>query len=135
MRQLIVELSDAQMRALETSARIKQTRPEALIAEQLRSLMPNIADMRKVSVKQYTRYRASRGYVAVREKQIPYRVIMHSTQPHNLPQEMSNPANDRRNDLERRKNVLQRTAGIWKNRQDTPKDGLQFQLEARSEWD
>jgi len=35
----------------------------------------------------------------------------------------------------RRREVLRQTAGMWKDRRDSMKDGLQYQLEARAEWD
>lgn len=34
----------------------------------------------------------------------------------------------------RRLDILRRTAGMWKDRTDIPKDGTQFQLAARAEW-
>jgi hypothetical protein len=38
-------------------------------------------------------------------------------------------------DRARRLAILRQTAGMWKDRTDIPKDGLQYQLEARAEWD
>lgn len=38
-------------------------------------------------------------------------------------------------DRARRLQLLQRTAGIWKDRADVPKDGLDYQREERAEWD
>lgn len=35
----------------------------------------------------------------------------------------------------RRLELLKRTAGIWKDRADVPKDGLAYQQEERAEWD
>lgn len=35
----------------------------------------------------------------------------------------------------RRRALLQRTAGMWKDRVDVPKDGLRYQREERAEWD
>lgn len=34
----------------------------------------------------------------------------------------------------RRLAILRRTAGMWKDRADIAKDGMQFQLAARAEW-
>ncbi|WEF35074.1 hypothetical protein [Pseudoduganella chitinolytica] len=34
----------------------------------------------------------------------------------------------------RRLAILRRTAGMWKDRADIAKDGVQFQLAARAEW-
>lgn len=36
---------------------------------------------------------------------------------------------------ERKLSILRRTQGMWKERSDVPKDGLQYQIETRSEWD
>lgn len=36
---------------------------------------------------------------------------------------------------EQRRQVLRRVRGMWKERVDAPRDGLQYQLESRAEWD
>ena len=38
-------------------------------------------------------------------------------------------------DRVRRLEVLMGTFGMWKGKGDMPQDGLQYQLEARAEWD
>jgi hypothetical protein len=47
----------------------------------------------------------------------------------------ASPLADEQAERQRRLRVLQGTFGMWKDRDDIPKDGLQYQLEARSEWD
>lgn len=50
---------------------------------------------------------------------------------------LSPPGSPARYDAEReqRRQVLRRVRGMWKERVDAPRDGLQYQLESRAEWD
>lgn len=148
MRQLIVNVPDAQMRPLEEAARSKDMRPEALISEQLASLTSSVPGRVGVSIMRYARYALPARHGAysmnplpasggeVQQTGVAYHVGIRHPGAKQIPQREPN-ADRTSADIERsrRREVLKRTSGIWKDRRDTPKDGVQYQQEARAEWD
>jgi len=147
MRQLIVNLPDAQMRALEKVARSKDMRPENLVSEQLASLTASPAGRVVISIKRYAKYSPSskqHAYSASslskpRQPVIAYRVGTRLPVGDHIVDDVLQKSRAARleQDAERnrRREVLRQTAGMWKDRRDSMKDGLQYQLEARAEWD
>lgn len=158
MRQLILHVPDAQMLALEEAAKNKDRRPEDLIAEGLTSLMTGTPDKRNTSLQRSATYLSTAKVEIVSTKssalsrlalkrsrltsKLPsvqtrsYRLIKNGASymlvlPE-IPTPARTPAADERS---RRRDVLKQTAGIWKDRNDVPKDGLEYQGEARTEWD
>jgi len=158
MRQLIVNLSDAQMRALEEVAKSRDMRPENLVSEQLASITTRSHGPVGVSIKRYARFvqtRKDNAYslnplvppgTQVRQPAVVYHVGIRNPAAvqmvGNVPATGQSPQLEPNSDRaladverSRRREILKGTSGIWKDRRDTPKDGLQYQLEARAEWD
>lgn len=158
MRQLIVNVPDAQMLALEKAAKSKDIRPEDLIAEQLTHLVTSASGKRTTGLKRHAKYHpAAKVDVYTGQYPAPYRIELKQSRlssrlasGHNKTfrmikngahfmlvshqesqQERSQPDDER----SRRRDILKQTAGIWKDRDDQPKDGLEYQMQARAEWD
>lgn len=158
MRKLIVNLPDAQMRALEESAKSKDMRPEKLVSEQLASLVSGPHGQVRVYIKPYARYDVPAkhhaylvNYLApysgeVRQAAVAYHVsIRHPSavrMASAIPGAKHTPERETNADRasadaerSRRRDILKQTSGIWKDREDASEDGVQYQLKARAEWD
>lgn len=132
MKQVIVEMADADMRTLKRVARHLSRGPAELLQEQVKSL---VASKRISSVEAFKLIKRSRRLKAITPES-PHLLKTSSaliSQPADLP---ATPTfNEQDAARERRLQILRRTSGLMKNHPDFPQDGLQYQNSVRGEWE
>lgn len=130
MKQVIVEMADADMRTLKRVARQLSRGPAELLQEQVRSL---VASKRVSSVEAFKMIRRSRRLKAKTTESL--HLLKTSSALISQPADLSaTPASNEQDAArERRLQILRRTSGLMKNVPDFPQDGLQYQNSVRGE--
>lgn len=152
MRQLILNIQDSDMRALKRVARDKETRPEQLVKDQLKVL---VASDRRVRIVRYVRLclgsdnitktayalrlapAVGMHYAIETEDTQTAHQLEHATSLHAAGRQpaQTTPTDATAKERARRHLLLSQTAGMWKKQKEPRADGVQYQAEARAEWD
>ena len=111
MKQLIVEMADADMRALEKVARHRAQAPAELLREQVKIMVTAEREAGRIP-----------SFAEKKEGQAAQALI-------------KTVLGDQHAARERRLQILRQTSGLMKKDPNFPKDGLQYQTEVRAEWD
>lgn len=134
MRQLILNIPDSDMRTLERVAKAKDIRPEQLITEQVIRIVRTDRTLLGSTTKVH-----AMG-VGKRNGLLQHPRPTDDNPPVETHQATADMPENAEAERERRRAVLSRTAGLWKNhagaRADgVREDGVEYQVAARSEWD
>lgn len=159
MKQLIVEIADDDMRVLEKVAKHRARDPAELLREQvsifvtaqrtgstgerLKSARPAVLAQAKRKARQLQALAEKRndmtldGISAVGQisNMLLEKLAPETTRRQDADAATTAPVDGQNTARERRLQILRRTSGLMKNAPDFPKDGLQYQTEARAEWD
>jgi hypothetical protein len=133
MKQVVVEMADADMRTLKRVARQLSRGPAELIEEQLKSI---VASKRVGSIETLKFFKRSRRLKARTSDSLhllnglPVMIVSKAAdlaaEPANSEQEAAR---------QRRLQILRSTSGLMKSDPDFPKDGLHYQSNVRAEWE